>query len=126
MISERWTHVGALRSGSVLTGGSESLRSAHTILGLVDSWFRPVADVLMVDQMSSLARIGSQPSGESLNASQRTKYKPIGVFTQASREHGLDCDSEVGGAGGFDRKNARHIREAAQGAGVVRSIVRAE
>lgn len=49
MISERWTHVGVLRSGSVLTA-EENLCVLNTILGLVDSWFRPVADVSMVDR----------------------------------------------------------------------------
>lgn len=68
MISERWTHAGGLRSG--LCGrGRQSLPVCTVCSGVVDRSFRPVADVSMVVRCVRRRRIGSQTSGESLNAS---------------------------------------------------------
>lgn len=72
MISERWTHAGGLRSG--LCGcGRQSSRFCTVCSGVVDRWFRSVADVSMVARCVRRPRIGSQTSGESLNASQRNQ-----------------------------------------------------
>jgi hypothetical protein len=46
---------------------------------------------------------------------------PIVIFTQANREHGLDCDGEVDGQHGAKEERNTTRREAAEGRGVVRS-----